>query len=111
MRKAIITLLEIDEDYYDTIVLHTYVDWCMGFTYTKPNGVLQQVLINKGIQRYFKDKYSVLEQQFLNEMTDYIGLSKADKNDFYAKITNAIFNNYPGALIPKLKSKNKVISN
>ncbi|MDM1366312.1 hypothetical protein HX017_15330 [Myroides marinus] len=105
MRKTIIELLEIDYAYYDTIVLHTYVDWCMGFNPTAYS--LQQALLSKPIQRYFKATYTALEEQFIKEVQEYKGLDAAAKNEFYATITNSIFKSYPGALIPKVKKSKK----
>ncbi|MDM1033790.1 hypothetical protein HXZ91_04765 [Myroides odoratimimus] len=109
MRKTIIELLEIDSAYYDTIVLHTYVDWCMGFNPTAYS--LQQALLSKSIQRYFQVTFKTLEEQFVKEIQDYKGLDAAAKNEFYATITNAIFKSYPGALIPKGKKSKKPMLN
>jgi len=109
MRKTIIELLEIDSAYYDTIVLHTYVDWCMGFNTTAYT--LQEALISKSIQKYFKVTYTALEEQFIKEVQEYKGLDASAKNEFYATITNQIFKSYPGALIPKYKKSKQPILN
>lgn len=105
MRKTIIELLEVTPAYYDEVVLHTFVDWCMGFNTTAYT--LQEALISKSIQRYFEVTYKDLEEQFVKEIQGYKGLEVAAKNEFYATITNGIFKSYPGALIPKVKKSKK----
>ncbi|GAQ15463.1 hypothetical protein MODO_3159 [Myroides odoratimimus] len=109
MRKTIIELLEVTPTYYDEIVLHSFVDWCMGFNTTAYS--LQQALISKPIQRYFKATYTALEEQFIKEVQGYKGLDASAKNEFYATITNQIFRSYPGALIPKHKKSKQPILN
>ncbi|MDM1513562.1 hypothetical protein [Myroides odoratimimus] len=109
MRNTIIELLEITSAYYDEVVLHTFVDWCMGFNTT--SYTLQETLISKSIQKYFKVTYKALEEQFIKEMQGYKGLDAAAKNEFYATITNAIFKSYPGALLPKVKKRKQPMLN
>lgn len=99
MRKEIIQLLGITSNYYDELVHRTYVEWCMGFNHNAK--ALQLSLISKPIQKYFIAKYTEFEHQFLKEIQGYNTLSKVAKNDFYAQLTNQIFETYPGALLPK----------
>lgn len=103
MKNKIIELLEVTTSYYEDVLLQTYIDWCGAFC--KDKGSLQQALSSKALQKYFKAHYLILEEQFLTEMCNYKALDKATKADYYAKITNKIFNSYPGALAPKLTPK------
>lgn len=102
-------LLEITELYYDEIVLKTFIDWCSANVSTPK--ALQKALMSKGLQNYFKVHYILLEEQFANEINGFEKLTKEEKNEFYAEVTNAIFKNYPGALLPKLTAKERLLTN
>ncbi|MGG5507928.1 MULTISPECIES: hypothetical protein [unclassified Myroides] len=109
MRKEIIQLLEITPDHYDQVVLETYFEWCGSFN--KSPKAFQLSLSSKALQNYFRKHYSDLEELFVKQIQSYKHLPAKDKNAFYADVTNEIFKNYPGALLPKLKRKELTHSN
>ncbi|MCP1997274.1 hypothetical protein [Flavobacterium sp. HSC-61S13] len=102
-------LLEISQLYYDEIVLKTFINWCM--LYVSAPKALQMALTSKGLQNYFKVHYNALEKQFESEINSFESVSKEDKNEFYAEVTNAIFKNYPSALLPKLNATERILTN
>ncbi len=102
-------LLEITEFQYDEIVLNTFIDWCT--LYVSTAKAFQLALTSRALQNYFKYHYNDLETQFKTELKGFENLSKADKVCFYADMTGAILKNYPSALLPKLKAKERLLTN
>lgn len=109
MKKEIIQLLEIAPDYYDEVLLKTYIEWCAGFS--NSSKAFQLSICSKPLQNYFKKHYSDLEELFVNQIQSYKHLPASDKNAFYADVTNEIFKNYPSALLPRLKKRELSHSN
>lgn len=99
--KALHILLEISPALLEEIRLKTYVEWCM--LYNNTPTLLQAALSSSALQKYFAAHYNALEEQFAIEIQDYTHLEASDKNEYYAEVTNRIFKNYPGALLPKMK--------
>lgn len=101
--------LQISKQFYDEIVLKTYMDWCA--IHNKTPIAFQLALSSKALQKYFTAHYEALEADFREQIADYVHLPKADKNEFYAEITNRILMNYPGALLPKPNKSQQTLIN
>ncbi|MDM1045907.1 hypothetical protein HX004_14200 [Myroides sp. 1354] len=102
-------ILQISKQHYDEVVLETYIDWCSGFNHSSK--AFQLSLSSKALQNYFRKHYSDLEELFVKQIQSYKHLPAKDKNAFYADVTNAIFKNYPSALLPRLKKRELSHSN
>lgn len=109
MEHKIHRLLELDPFHYEEIVLKTFIDWVTAITVS--NKAIQLALLSRPIQNYFFRHYRDLEEEFKQLLNGYEDLDKVIKNEFYADITNKIYNHYPSALLPQVKSKEKYLSN
>lgn len=109
MKTSTHTLLEITPEHLGEIRLKTFMDWVA--IHNKTPIAFQLALSSKALQKYFTAHYEALEADFREQIADYVHLPKADKNEFYAEVTNRILLNYPGALLPKPNKSQQTLIN
>ncbi len=103
--NAILVRLNMSQEQYDGLKMTIYLRWCMDFC-TNYENELQKVMSNPPINRYFLTEFSKCENEFIDLMQTYDGVTQIKPSDALAtfkRCSVSIYNRFPKVLIINAK--------
>lgn len=94
----------LSNEQYEKIVFNTYL-MCLSEISRTPQH-LQLLLINQPINKWFLTEVSKFNEEFYNDTIPFIPLDKKEVTKHYRSYIKRIAQNYPSALIDKVKPNN-----
>ena len=99
-KNQIIDHLQWTSQDYDDRVFQAYWNWCQ--LHGQLQSIIQQLLANRGVNKWFLQEYEKLENQFLQIVA--VAPNNIDMLEIHYKVcTSAIMANYPKDLMDAIK--------
>ena len=106
-KNQVLDLLQWSTQEYEDRLFQTIYNWCQH--YGKYPSIIQQLLANSQINKWFLQEYHNFELQFL-KIADVVPNNTTALQNHYKSCTIQIFQIYPSGLIEDIK-RNKDFSN
>lgn len=104
---TISNILKYSPEQYQYLIFETYVAYADIISVDEQD--FQSIIANAAYHRFWMHEYHKLEQEFIKEITPYLGnIEISAIRDFYDEITSKVAKNYSKHLLNKARKTNIV---